>query len=157
MAFTFSQRPWAHYSSRCSSLSNCFSAMNGFLGPGRTNITKNYKRQSWDHGFKDRGKTEVTQFSYSTKDHKTNNLPEIMNAVLQLETYLLSLQSNSPFLSTPHFWTAIWMQTHVSLTGLVIITLKLADNYCVGSSMHLTIKKSWTALSWEPCNQQGSL
>lgn len=56
-----------------------------------------------------------------------------MSAVLQLGTYLLSLQSNSPFLSTPHFQRAIWMQTHDSLTGLVIITLKLADNYCAAA------------------------
>lgn len=43
---------------------------------------------------------EVMQFSYSTKDHKTHNLPETMNAVPQLGTYLLSLQSYSPFLSS---------------------------------------------------------
>lgn len=145
------------YSSRCSSLSNCFSAMSSFLGADRTDITKNYKRQSLRSCFLKTEEAEVTQLTYSTKDHKRNNLPEIMNALLRLGTYLLSLQSNSSFLSTPHFWTAIWMQTHGSLTGLVIITLKLADNYCTGSSMQLTIKRSWTALSWEQCNQQGSL
>lgn len=42
--------------------------------------------------------------------------------------YLLSLQSCSPSLTALHFQTTIGMQTQDSLPGLVITTLKLAEN-----------------------------
>lgn len=40
---------------------------------------------------------EVMQLSYSTEDHKTNDLPEILNAVLQVEHTLFSSKVTAPF------------------------------------------------------------